>query len=134
MSYTPDMKASARRHLEAAEQLYKNGKRKDVAGYLYGVAAECAIKAMMHDCGMHPRNPRSKDDPFFAHFPELRTMLLDLKLSGRKSTSISGLISHASFMQHWSTDMRYCDGREIEPDRIERWADQAGQAISAIGT
>jgi hypothetical protein len=132
--YNPNMKASAYRHLEAAKRLYGGGNRKDVAGYLYGVAAECAVKAMMLDCGMRPGEGRSKDDPFFAHFPQLRTMLLDLGLNGRRSVSIRSLILHASFMQYWSTDMRYCDGKEIEPDWIERWADQARQAISAIGT
>ena len=46
MDYKPDMPAAARRHIEAADALV-DGFRPDVAGYLYGIAAECAIKSMI---------------------------------------------------------------------------------------
>jgi len=42
-SNPPNLPASARRHLEAADALYEADRRKDVAGYLYGVATECAL-------------------------------------------------------------------------------------------
>jgi hypothetical protein len=51
MAFTPNMAGSARRHLQAATTL-ANGPRRDVAGYLYGIAAECAIKAMTVDAGL----------------------------------------------------------------------------------
>src|SRR5271166_4619837 len=78
MAFATDMSAAARRHLEAGDSLAKGRKRRDVAGYLYGIAAECAIKAMMLELGMRPvADRRTADDPFFAHFPELRSMLRD---------------------------------------------------------
>jgi hypothetical protein len=47
MAYSLDLRSSAERHLRAAEALADPSLRPpchDVAGYLYGVAAECALK------------------------------------------------------------------------------------------
>lgn len=88
MAYKPNYPASARRHLEAADALYAPEWRRDVAGYLYGIAAECALKAMMQESGLRPLgNDNRKDDPFYAHFPELKTRLRDLQL-GRGAASL----------------------------------------------
>jgi hypothetical protein len=133
MAFTWDMPASARRHLEAANVLSEHRKN-DVAGYLFGVAAECAIKAMMQDARI-PVLPKEKrrDDPYFAHFPELRTMLRDMQL-GRSATPLMKYIADDSFMNNWSTDMRYSHGREILDRWVSTWAEQARQAVASIGT
>jgi hypothetical protein len=48
MSFHPNLPEAARRHLHAADLLCDEPRhRKDVAGYLYGIAAECAIKQML---------------------------------------------------------------------------------------
>lgn len=61
-----DLLNAARRHLEAAELLDQPNPqgRRDVAGYLYGIAAECSLKAIMWKSGMR-QQPNQKDDPFF---------------------------------------------------------------------
>ena len=71
MAFGIDMPAAARRHLYAAEILATE-QRPDVAGYLYEIAAECAIKAMMSDAGIAiPTDlSRDADHPYYAHFPE----------------------------------------------------------------
>lgn len=130
MAYTVDMRAAARRHLQAAESLHQTHRR-DVAGYLYGIAAECALKAMMHDAGIKPTGDR-RNDPYYLHFPELKTVLLD-RLSGRTSTPLTNFLSQ-QFMQFWAIEMRYCDGREIEEAWIKKWHQQAKDAVAAIGT
>ena len=133
MAYATDMPASARRHFDAAETL-SNGTRRDVAGYLYGIAVECAIKAMMIDAGLRPLPAGNrKDDPFYAHFPDLRTMLRD-KLGGRTSAPLSHLINNDSFMNQWATEMRYSNGRDIQEAWVVAWQEQARQAIASIGT
>src|SRR5690349_8669071 len=105
MGYAVDMPTSARRHFEAAQKL--SGVRVDVAGYLYGIAVECAIKAMMLDAGLRPLPPaQRRDDPFFAHFPQLPTMLRD-RLAGRVSAPLKHFLDDRRFMANWSTDMRY---------------------------
>lgn len=132
MAFTVDLPASARRHLEAGNVLLDH--KRDVAGYLFGIAAECAIKAMMLDANVRPRGPElRRDDPFYAHFPELRTMLRDMQL-GRNAKPLMDYIEDNSFMNHWSTDMRYSPGRDVRDNWIAAWAEHARQAVASIGT
>jgi hypothetical protein len=129
MAFTPNMREAARRHLQAAD-LLSSGHRCDVAGYLYGIAAECALKAMMIEMGMRPRETRSKDDPFFVHFPTLRTMLRDREL-GRLGQQITRLVQSDSFMNNWDIDMRYSPG-QIQPSWVDEWARQAKRAVELL--
>src|SRR5579872_4073477 len=118
MPYSIDMKAAARRHLEAAEKLLSGGHRRDVAGYLYGIAAECAVKAMMIEAGMRPvSETRTAGDPFFAHFPDLRSILRD-RLTGRRGTPLARLVHDDRFLNNWATRMRYAPSREIRDEWI----------------
>jgi hypothetical protein len=134
MAYKPNLPASARRHLEAADVLYGPERCWGVAGYLYGIAAECALKAMMQEAGLRPLgNDKRKDDPFYAHFPDLKTRLRDLQV-GRAAATLRRFIEDARFMSQWDTDMRYCKGDEIKREWVERWRGQARDSVSAIGT
>ena len=133
MAYAINMAAAARRHLEAANIL-ASGHRRDVAGYLYGIAAECAIKAMMLEAGMRPMSDRrSAGDPFWAHFPELRSILRD-QLKGRRGTPLSRLIQDDGFLNNWATRMRYSHGKDIDHVWVTSWATQAKNAVGSIGT
>jgi hypothetical protein len=132
MTFGIDMPAAARRHLQAANLVGEQ--RRDVAGYLYGIAAECAIKAMMRDAGVRiPSDLSRRDHPYYAHFPELRTLLRDL-LKGRRGTPLTTFIQNDAFMNQWSTRMRYSDGRDIKFEWVTIWATQARQAVASIGT
>ncbi len=134
MAYTPDLPAAARRHLQAADVLDREGSRRDVAGYLYGLAAECACKAMMQEAGMQSRNSDNRrEDPFYAHFPELRTMLRDGWL-GRRGSPLLHYVDDDNFMSQWNTQMRYCRGSEIKAQWIEKWREQAHLVVDLIGT
>lgn len=125
MAFPPNVAAAARRHLVAADALNEAPTR-GVAGYLYGIAAECAIKAMMEEAG-----PRS-NDAFYAHFPELRTILRDASV-GRRSQTLSNFINDDSFMNNWNVGMRYAKAKDIEDRWVDAWAEQARRAVSAIG-
>jgi hypothetical protein len=133
MTYAPDMPAAARRHLQAAHILFNTGTRPDVSGYLYGIAAECAVKAMMLDAGMRPVGSTGsrRDDPFYAHFPELRTMLRDAQLP---RTPLRRFIEDDRFMSHWDTDIRYCKGTDIQVRWIAAWRRHAREVVDCIGT
>lgn len=133
MAFMIDMPAAARRHLHAAD-LLATGPRWDVAGYLYGIAAECAVKAMMGDAGYRPRGDADRRmDPFFAHFPELRTLLRDAPQL-RRGFLLHRFIQNDGFMNQWSTRMRYSRGKDIEKHWVESWATQARQVVAAMGT
>lgn len=131
MSYSIDLANAAMRHYEAGEHLHSKSQRQDVAGYLYGIAAECAVKELMRRSGMRPKEPElRREDPFYAHFPELKTMLRN-RIHGRNSQIIQRFIE-ASFMHEWDTDMRYAPAKDIEARKIDRWREQAKQVIGAM--
>lgn len=132
MAFSTDMSAAAKRHLTAAELLFDPKGRKDVAGYLFGIAAECAVKAMMFEAGLRPERD-NRDDPFYKHFPMLRTLLRDT-LQGRKAATLLNLINSHEFMNNWSTSMRYSNGKDIDDRWIDNWAKQARQVVASIGT
>ena len=123
MAFTLSLPKAARRHLNAAQTLAE-GHHRPVAGYLYGIAAECAIKSMM------VASARS-NEAFYAHFPELRTYLRDF-LSGRNARPLSAFINDDSFMRNWNIRMRYADGKEVRHEWVDEWANQAGRAVSAM--
>jgi len=98
MAYAPDMRAAARRHLEAADILDPTNRR-DVAGYLYGIAAECGVKALMMQIGLRPLANR-ENDPYYAHFPMLKTLLRN-RLEGRNATILRRHILNDRFFSDW---------------------------------
>lgn len=126
MAFSRDMTKAARRHLSAADAI-RNGVHRGVAGYLYGIAAECAVKAIMEATG-----PRLSD-AFHKHFPELRTILRNA-IQGRCQRTLALFIRDDSFMNNWNIGMRYSDARQIRDEWIDAWAEQARRVVNAIGT
>lgn len=125
--YTPDYRSASYRHQQAADALI-DGHRYDVAGYLYGWAAECAVKHMMLESGMRPLpNAQRRNDPFYAHFESLKTTLRDTA-HGRLQGRLSKIANDSGFMQRWDTSMRYSDGRAIQRRMVEAWRDNAKAA------
>ncbi|WP_448030213.1 HEPN domain-containing protein [Bradyrhizobium liaoningense] len=130
-AYEQDLRKAAYRHLEAAETLFGTN-RKDVAGYLYGMAAECALKHLMLLSGMRPLpESQRRDDPFFVHFEELKTLLRNTA-TGRRSGELRKFAERSSFMQRWDVTMRYSHGRDIRAEWVERWRSDAKEVVTAI--
>lgn len=131
MGFTHKLPEAAHRHLQAADTLCAApGHRKDVAGYLYGIAAECAIKQMLIALPLPPEY--DKDYIFHAHFPELRTMLRDA-LGRRNGIPLVVFINNDAFMNNWNVGMRYADARQILPEWVDAWQRQARAAVNAMG-
>ncbi|MBI1208449.1 MAG: hypothetical protein GC191_14330 [Azospirillum sp.] len=128
------MRAAAHRHFEAAEHLFDNTYRRDVAGYLFGIAAECALKQMMLASGMHqmPETER-RADPFYAHFEELKSLLRD-KVSGRLAADLRRYAENSAFMQYWDASMRYSHGKDVNSRWIDCWRQNAKDAIGTMDT
>ena len=132
MAFQHKLPQAAVRNLQAAEALYANpGHRRDVAGYLYGIAAECAIKEMVKP--IHVSSMHDKDKIFHAHFPELRTLLRDA-LQGRNVKPLSIFVFNDAFMNNWHISMRYADARQILERWVEIWQSQAKDAVGKMGT
>ena len=129
--YKQDLRSAARRYLEAGETLVATS-RKDIAGYLFGIAAECALKHIMANSGMRPLpNNERWNDPFYAHFEELKGMLRE-RAYGRLATDIRRYAESSSFMQHWDVSMRYSDGKSVKTDWVLRWQRDAKTIVGAM--
>ena len=132
MPYDQALEQAANRHFEAADKLFNDSNRFDVAGYLFGLAAECALKEAMIQSGMRPQEVgERKNDPFFAHFQVLKTMLMDTA-SGRLRGEIRKIAENNSFMQNWDISMRYSDGKSIKRKWVEDWRQDALKSINLM--
>jgi hypothetical protein len=138
MIYSHNYQISARRHLKAADALYALSTAgaqpgaKAVAGYLYGLAGELAVKQMMTLSGMRPlTNDKRRDDPFYKHFPELKTFLLTTA-TGRRSGELLQMARTTQVFQGWSTDMRYAPTQEIPAQRVDGWHEDAKKLIGQM--
>jgi hypothetical protein len=135
MAYSQDLVKAARRHFDAAEQLNEERqrpRRQDVAGYLYGIAGECALKEIMRDSGMRPSGTHG-DDPFYAHFPVLKTLLRDT-LRGRRAGELRAFAEDDGLMNGWDVAMRYAPPQDIAPRLVDLWREQAQRLVHAMET
>jgi hypothetical protein len=120
MAYGQDLAKSARRHLTAATCLHGDTKpgtapgNKAVAGYLFGLAGELALKRIMQNRGIEPLPLAEKsEDPMFAHFPRLKTLLRN-SATGRR---------HADLL-------RYAPTTDIPENLTSLWKSQAEALVT----
>lgn len=126
MAYNIDMIGAARRHLDAADKLARDC-REDVAGYLYGIAAECAVKAMAQ------KLPCARQKVILmAHFPELRTLLREA-LTGRTAMPLQRILENDAYLNEWEIRVRYAPSTEVRKKPLDRWAEQARQTVNMMG-
>ncbi len=126
MAFTQNIRNSAGRHFRAARILYEQNRPADrpacvaVAGYLFGIAGELAVKELMRNSGMTPLpDTQRRDDPFFAHFPVLKTMLATA--TGRRSGELRRLSEDPRLFQNWDITMRYAPTSDIDESWVEAW-------------
>lgn len=138
MPYTQDLANSAQRYFRAAHELFDidaAGAQPGciaVAGYLYGLAGELALKEIMRNSGMRPQaNADRREDPFYAHFPQLKTMLKDTA-SGQRSADLRRFAQDPKLFQNWATDMRYAPTKEIDQRWVADWREQAHNLLDAM--
>ena len=139
MAYSQDLEKSARRHLRAAQVLYNQqqpGDRpgcKAVAGYLYGITGELAIKQIMRRSGIMPLpEGQRQDDPFYAHFPTLKTMLATVP--GRRAGELQRFWNDPKLFQYWDIAMRYAPTADIREDWVDSWKASAEELVTRMDT
>ncbi len=138
MAYGRDLAGAARRHKVAADLLHaddapgsKPGNRA-VAGYLFGLSGELALKQIMMKSGMRELDPTSRrDDPFYAHFPVLKTLLLNTA-HGRRQGDILKFARNQSLFQKWETSMRYAPTTDVTEAMAAQWEAQAKDLIDQM--
>jgi hypothetical protein len=139
MAYSQNVRAAARRHYRAAQILYEqNGagdqpRCKAVAGYLFGIAGELAVKEIMRASGITPLSEKERrDDPFFAHFPALKRMLATAH--GRRSGELRRISEDPRLFQNWDTSMRYAPAEDIRLGWVDEWMGAAEELIGRMDT
>jgi len=125
LAYPQDMSAAAGRHYADGAMLLGNRKF-DNAGYHFGLAAECAIKKLLRDCGVP-----TDDKAIWMHWPHLKT-LGRLAVSGRQAGPVRELLERGNFMQHWDVVMRYSSNSQVDQARATRWQEDANEAMGLL--
>lgn len=122
--FTPDMTKAANRNWAAAERL-RNSQAPDrtTAGYLYGIAAECAIKSYYRGI---PWTTDSQEGPVYAHFPKLKTKLRDA-ISGRGAAPLVRFTDQ-HYMEGWAIDIRYSNSTLPDDATLDKWRRDADVA------
>ena len=139
MAFTQNVEKAARRHFRAAQVLYDHAGPGDqpgcmaVAGYLFGLAGELAVKEIMRSSGMKPLSEvHRRDDPFFAHFPVLKTMLATAH--GRRAGELRRLSEDRRLFQNWDIAMRYAPTSDIQENWVDAWKHSAESLIIRMST
>jgi len=131
MAYSTNFIDAAHRHKQAADCLYDgeiSRRRRDVAGYLYGLAAECALKEILRRS--HSRILADYPDTLRAHFPHIKTGIRDTAF-GRHATRLQRFCG-TGFMQEWDITMRYAHRRDVSDARVTQWRADATAAIETM--
>ncbi len=131
MAYRQNLRSAAKRHLRAADELYgltSGGTQpgcRAVAGYLFGLSGELALKEMMRASGMKPLPAEHRrDDPFYAHFPELKTLVSNV-VQGRRAGELKKIAETPALFQNWNVDMRYAPTEDIDREWVDSWRESA---------
>ena len=139
MAYRRDLAKSARRHLAAAKCLYAcadpsaSSGMKAVAGYLFGLAGELALKQIMTESGMRElSSSERREDPMYAHFPTLKTLLGNMA-QGRRQGELLKYAKDPQLFDGWNTDMRYAPTADIPEARTAAWKLQAEKLVQEMG-
>jgi hypothetical protein len=138
MAYGQDFAKSARRHLRAGDEMVAVQPRgaqpgcRAVAGYLFGLSGELAVKAMMWDSGMKRLEASSqKNDPYYAHFPKLRKLLMN-QISGRRSRELKEIVGAPALFENWDVAMRYAPPADVKDSWVEAWQKDAKKLVAQM--
>lgn len=84
----------------------------------------------MRASGMMPAEADRHDDPFFAHFPGLKTMLATAQ--GRRAGELRKLSEDPRLFQNWDIAMRYAPTKDISANWVESWRASAEELIDRM--
>ncbi len=85
----------------------------------------------MRSGGMKPsQEANRRDDPFFAHFPALKTMLSTAK--GLRSGELRKVSEDPGLFQNWNTNMRYAPTKDIDARWVDAWKVSAERLIGRM--
>jgi len=125
-----DLSSASQRHWKTAKCLASK-KEWDMAGYIVGFAGECRLKGALLRSGFRFIPEARRDDPFWAHFPNLKTLMLQSGAAARISATVVNLVSSGGFMNEWDTIMRYSKTGSVDEAAVKRWFADVEQLFRA---
>lgn len=130
MQFKRKLSRAAHRHMMDADAL-KEQKRWDNAGYHYGLAAECGVKAAFEKLGFKEVEFIDEDDltkdALWVHFPNIKRV--DIAITGRISQIVSKKMKKDSnFLQGWTVRMRYAEDT-VNETTCDRWRSEVDEFL-----
>jgi hypothetical protein len=116
----------ARRNFKAGEHLYVNGHH-EAAGYLFGIAAECAIKSILVLAGI----PIGDVSTYRVHLPKLAVRVKTVG-SGRAMRVFTKDPASYRFAT-WSIDNRYSEDGTTTMTQVTNWRADARELLRNAG-
>lgn len=132
---------SARRHFTDAGTLLSSSRLAN-AGQLFGIAAECGIKAILvaskvpvdHE-GSIGRMHGQKGKGFKDHWPQLGQTLIDLAGAipdSRTATTYLSTLSNLAHFSDWLIDHRYWRDGALPLTSVAHWQVAAAEVMAAL--
>lgn len=112
MSYPEDFVDACRRHQEDADLLFKHHRWAN-ADQLYGLTAECGLKARMVKWGVLLDNTGEVKGKYRVHVHKLWRLFEDCA-KGRGETRELGFLPRGTPFADWSPDERYAHRRHFD--------------------
>ena len=117
MAYPADFRAAHRRHWQDAELLFKH-QRWANADQLYGLSAECGLKAVMVGLGMEVGPQGAPPQRYRKHVNDLWPQFVTF-VSGRSGSPYMPMLPPVNPFATWSIDSRYAHGRYFSKAAVD---------------
>jgi hypothetical protein len=75
---------------------------------------------------------RRQDDPFYAHFPDIKILVKD-SATGRRHGDLIRYAGNDRLFQFWNISMRYAPTNDIDPRWTGLWKTQAETLVQDMG-
>lgn len=115
-SWQTDFRDAHERHWKDGERLYQ-AQRWANADHLYGLSAECGLKAVMVGLGMGTDDQGSPPKGYKVHVNKLWGQFLTF-LQGRPQAQYAGLLSDMNPFENWSAEQRYAHQKHFTQDMV----------------
>lgn len=141
MPSTVDFPLAAKRHWRDAILLEANG-RTGNAGQLYGLSAECGVKALLVALGYPTEPDGSLANPPPAGTPKVSLHIHQLvskmgviqgEINGRDGAKYTAMFPNITKFSNWSIDHRYFTDIAI-PNSLPAWRLAAGEVMRMLDT
>ena len=131
MLHEADFTDAHRRHREDAELLFARDRWAN-AGHLYGLSAECGLKAVMLSLGMNvDASGTPSEQRHRRHMPELWPVFEDFTRR-RDGGAYLALLSDGESFADWSIDHRYANRRHFQRSNVTPHRDAARRVADVV--